>query len=209
MRALTALRRGLPALAAFLVLAQATASHAACDERTRMLAAAKAQGQANARYCGDVKEYQADVDRECGVSRKPNATPVTGRTGNGTSEPPNFPHFPNNPKPATNASDLPAACAYFTKPPVEKEGMVLHYYAVGSVVCANGHRYECSGYGGGKQWIQHGDCGVAELRVRDVKILENSQINPDIYEENTTPSTNPNTHPGSGPNGDNHTRPGS
>jgi hypothetical protein len=150
----------------------------------------KAQCATDSAYCGDVTQYQADVDRDCGVVKK-NRIATTPESPVKTD-----PVFPkkhqkhdrdSGQSSATKQPDeqgLPAGCGYFTKPAVESDSAHLHFHQAGSFVCYNKVMYECVENGGAKHWEKHAPCSIYEHNGEDsaAEKLEKSNLNNNINE---------------------------
>ncbi|WFU07446.1 hypothetical protein QA648_36570 (plasmid) [Rhizobium sp. CB3171] len=104
------------------------------------------------------------------------ATAGTSTTSSGLTPKP----FPV-PDPSENAEkNLPASCAYFTKPPVDASYTHVYYHQPGALVCYNGNVYECAE---NREWKFKMTCDHYWGDVRDIDVnkLENSSINTNIY----------------------------
>ena len=150
----------------------------------------KGQCAADFAYCPEVPQFQADVDRDCGVVKKNRiATTPDPQAKTDPVIPKKHPKRDKDLGQSAAAKQpdeggLPAGCGYFTRPAVESDGAHLHYHQAGSFVCYNTVMYECVENGGAKHWEKHAPCSIYEHNGEDsaAEKLENSNLNTNINE---------------------------
>lgn len=147
-----------------------------CDQRVKIYESVKKGCDTQGQFCEDVDRYCELALKSCGQKKGLNCKGTPSGAGSGASvegDPP--PNNAGSEVPSYSADNLPADCAFFTRPAWECDGMRSHYYDAGAFVCFQKYMYECVQRGPVRTWVKRATCNsYGNWRNLQAEKLENS-----------------------------------